>query len=240
MLPIEYKEDEAGSRKLANILVFKADEIKSIEEKTGGRFIYKEELEEYNKWKDGKNSNGKPELPTHKVQNPDRRREIAIKQALNAEKKTPVIKLKPDRISRNKIDSITYLRNEYTNQSGQGQFVCQICKEEMPFKKRDGNYYFEGQEIFDDEHFLYEIKVMYLALCPTCAAKYKEFVFINPNKTSMEDIKQLLLDTESTDPVEIPILMGKEKASISFVESHFIDIQASLQAIEMKRDDTNA
>lgn len=52
------------------------------------------------------------------------------------------------RTSGNGIDPATWLRNNYTNAAG--QMICQICKDEMPFKKRNGEYYFEAVEIFND------------------------------------------------------------------------------------------
>jgi hypothetical protein len=204
-----------------------------IEEKTGGRFINKEELEEYNRWKEEKNSSKKPEFPSHPVLDLERRMDEAIKKGLRAALKQSADKVTPVRITRDKIDSITYLRNEYADASG--QLLCHICKKEMPFKKRDETYYFEGHEIFDREHFPYENKAMYLALCPTCAAKYYEWVFKNTDKTNMKNVKQLLLDTKSNDRFEIPILIGEEEASICFVQTHFIDIQGGLQAGEIKK-----
>ena len=44
----------------------------------------------------------------------------------------------------------------------------------MPFKKRDGQYYFEAVEALNT--LSQELLPLHLALCPVCAAKYKEFV----------------------------------------------------------------
>ena len=62
----------------------------------------------------------------------------------------------------------------------------QICEEEMPFKKRDGKYYFEAVEAFTLYYFRKEHHAQFLALCPLCAAKYKEF--IKRDKTAMENL----------------------------------------------------
>ena len=56
--------------------------------------------------------------------------------------------------------------------------VCQICKEAMPFRKRDGQYYFESVE--SPNMLAHEHHALFLALCPVCAAKYKEFVKHDP------------------------------------------------------------
>ena len=52
-----------------------------------------------------------------------------------------------------------YLIDEYTNEDD--EMCCQMCKEKLPFKKKDGQYYFETKQIFnnmekEDKHqFLY-------------------------------------------------------------------------------------
>ena len=45
----------------------------------------------------------------------------------------------------------------------------------MPFKKRDGEYYFESVEALSKAYFLKEREPQFLALCLLCAAMYKEF-----------------------------------------------------------------
>ena len=47
----------------------------------------------------------------------------------------------------------------------------------MPFKKRNSDEdYFEAVEALKKDHFPKEHEAQHLALCPGCAAKYKEFV----------------------------------------------------------------
>lgn len=104
-----------------------------------------------------------------------------------------------------------------------GQMVCQICKKEMPFKKRDGQYYFEAVEALNTlpaEHH-----ALFLALCPVCAAKYKEF--IKRDADAHERVRGAV--AAATEPV-IPLTLGSEAATLRFVDSHFIDLQAVLQA----------
>ena len=60
-LPEEYKDNNSNFRILADILGFKPDEIKVIEEKTGGKFIPSGEIEEYEKWKAWKAEQEKPQ-----------------------------------------------------------------------------------------------------------------------------------------------------------------------------------
>ena len=72
--------------------------------------------------------------------------------------------------------------------------MCQICEEEMPFKKRDGEYYFEAVEAFTNEYFPKEHQGQYLALCPECAARYKEFV--KRDEQEMDELYEKLANSE--------------------------------------------
>ena len=100
--------------------------------------------------------------------------------------------------------------------------VCQICKEEMPFRKRDGAHYFEKKEVL--KYLPKEHEAQYLALCPLCAAKYDEF--IKTDDEVMETLKESIINAEGS---EIPISFGEEKTSIRFVDAHFQDIQSILR-----------
>ncbi len=50
-LPDSYTKDNDNVEVLINVLGFQIDEIKQIEEKTGGKFVPKDEYEEFSKWK---------------------------------------------------------------------------------------------------------------------------------------------------------------------------------------------
>ena len=110
--------------------------------------------------------------------------------------------------------------------------ICQICKQEMPFKKRNGEYYFEAVEAL--AKVPKEDGVGFLALCPTCAAKYKEFV--KRVAEAENHIEQQLLDASNS--FEIPIQLGDERTSLRLVETHLLDLQVLLQ--ETTRDDVDA
>jgi len=131
------------------------------------------------------------------------------------------------RTSRSKIDPSVRLKNEYTNDDN--QMVCQICKDEMPFKKLDGEYYFEAVEAFTKDILPKEHEAQFLALCPLCAAKYKELVKKDENR--LELLKEELLRLED-GKMEIPLQLGEEETSIRFVETHFVDLRELLHAYE--------
>ena len=58
----EYDKDHEDIDKLVKVLGLKPDEIKTVEEKTGGKFIPKEEVEEYEEFKRQKQENEKKQI----------------------------------------------------------------------------------------------------------------------------------------------------------------------------------
>ena len=105
--------------------------------------------------------------------------------------------------------------------------ICQICKEEMPFRKRDGEYYFEAVEALSRDYFAKEHEAQFLALCPLCAAMYNEFV--KHDEGAMESLKNALINSEDA---EVPLQLGELNTSLRFVESHFLDIRTIIEAQE--------
>lgn len=134
------------------------------------------------------------------------------------------------RTSQDSINQKTSLIEWYTNESG--EMLCQICQQEMPFKKHDGNYYFEAVEVLDvkflsqhlsEHHVPKELDAQYLALCPTCAAMYKYFV-----KGSPETLDALTNQWMNSDNLETPVQLGERETSIRFVEAHLHDLKVIL------------
>lgn len=103
------------------------------------------------------------------------------------------------------------------------QLICRICKEVMPFKKRDGEYYFEAIEALNGDHLSKEHEAQFLALCPVCAAMYEEFVKRDPD--AMAQVANSL--SASPEP-EILLQLGDLHTSIRFVDIHFRDLKTIL------------
>ena len=134
------------------------------------------------------------------------------------------------RTSQDSINQKTSLIGWYTNESG--EMLCQICQQEMPFKKHDGNYYFEAVEVLDvkflnqhlsEHHVPKELEAQYLAFCPTCAAMYKYFV-----KGSPETLDALTNQWMNSENLETPVQLGERETSIRFVEAHLHDLKVIL------------
>jgi hypothetical protein len=188
--------------------------------------LKKEHPEEFKQWKERIiSSKERPLFPTRPVANPERRQERLGKQLSAAPDKEYEKRERSVRTTNGAIDPITWLRNQYTNDAD--QMVCQICKEEMPFRKRDGAHYFEKKEVLSRKYLPKEHEAQYLALCPLCAAKYKEFV--ENDDDVMAELKEAIISAEDC---EIPISLGEEKTSIRFVETHFHDLKAIIDTME--------
>lgn len=220
-LPDKFKRDE----QLAGFLGMKKNEDAKLAEETGISLeiiqYVKNHLEDIEKFIAQESARKKhPTFPISQVANPEQRSERIDEQLSNSPDKEYEKRERSIRITRWTIDPNTRLREYYMNDDD--QMICQICQEEMPFRKRDGTHYFEAVEAlkFNKEH-----EAQYLALCPVCAAKYKEF--IKPDDKAMTGLKDAI---NCTEDCEVPISLGDQHASIRFVETHLHDIRRILTA----------
>ncbi len=159
----------------------------------------------------------RPNFPARPAMDPKRREEIVLENYNQATDIRYEHRNSSVRISRGEIEPEEYLRNLYTNDNH--EMVCQICKEEMPFKKRNGEYYFESVEALKGI-FIKEHKAKFLALCPVCAAMYKEFI-----KGDSDIMNELAKKIRESEKPEIEITLGDKETSIKFVGKHWIDLK---------------
>jgi len=233
-------EEFIGAGELIEILGIQQDSDQDISREELKRYQHAIELgvslediellrrhpEEFEQWKAAVLAKKeKPAFPTRISTNSDRRQERLAEQMNDAPEKEYEQRNRSVRTTKGAIDPILWLRNQYTNDAG--QMICQICKEEMPFRKRDGEYYFEAVEALSRDHFAKEHEAQFLALCPLCAAMYNEFV--KHDEGAMESLKNALINSEDT---EVPLQLGELDASVRFVESHFLDIRTIIEAQE--------
>ncbi len=162
--------------------------------------------------------------PEDPVINPPRRRKGVLERKENAPERESVMRERSIQPGMSDVvaQAKAYLRAKYTNL--EGQMVCQVCQEEMPFRLPSGDYYFEAVQCVKDlkQHF-FENR---LALCPTCAAMYQY-----ARSVSDAELKQVIL----TQPVEqgdlfvkLNILLATKPRSLRFVGTHFFDLQTVL------------
>jgi len=162
----------------------------------------------------------KPDFPERPSPNRGRRAQKA-KESVNV---APSVERKKKqrnvRTSKGNVDKRAYLLEKYTNEDD--QMVCQICKEEMPFRLPSKEYYFEAVEAVkkgSKEH-----ASNFLALCPLCAAKYKEWIKKVPEATEL--FRNRVLEQ---DDMDVPIEVDDKPYTVSFVEQHLIDLKAYIE-----------
>lgn len=186
--------------------------------------------EEFNQWKTGiSDQKQKPAFPERASSNPERRREKLEEQLGDASNKEYEQRDRSARTTRGTVDPAMWLRNQYTNNDC--QMICQVCKKEMPFRRRDGEYYFEAVEIAGMENFTKEHEIQFLALCPLCAAMYKEF--IKRDETAMNTFLNAIMES---DQLSIDIHLGDRSAQVRFVETHFNDLKVLFNKIKTEND----
>jgi hypothetical protein len=173
-----------------------------------------------------------PEFPQRISADPERRQERLAEQMNDSPVKEYAQRNRSVRTTKGTVDEKQWLKEQYTNSAG--QLICQVCKEEMPFRKRDGEYYFEAVEALSRDHFTMENEAQFLALCPLCAAMYKEFV--KQDEGAMVDLKNALMHT---DDFEVPLYLGELDTSIQFVETHYHDIKTILEEMGYRDRDAH-
>lgn len=167
-------------------------------------------------------------FPENNSPNPERREQNIKKEYSSAQEIRYEKSERSVRVSSSSNDTREYLRNEYTNDVG--EMICQICKNVMPFIRRNGEYYFEAVSAFNTpamKKIRNESEINHIALCPICAAKYKEFV-INDSSA----MKELIARFSNEGLPEVKILLD-QNSSIRFTEKHWRDLTAIL-SVESK------
>ena len=162
-------------------------------------------------------------FPVRSVRDPERRKKLVIADLEDSPDQRYAKVIRSVRTSRGSIDPKTWLTEQYRNEDG--QVVCQICQEKMPFKYHGGNHYFDAVEMLKG-HFTKEYVAQFLALCPECSPKYRTCVKQVPE--AMNNLKNQLINADNSGEFEVPVKLGDTDASIRFVERHWLDIKAIL------------
>ena len=158
-----------------------------------------------------------PPFPERTSTNPERRAERVAERAENADPKAYEMRQRSVRTSDGdaRSQAKTWLRDLYT--LADGSMVCQCCHQRMPFNLPDGPY-FEAVACIADEPL--ELSENFLALCPTCAAKWR---FANSQTPAA--IRQLLAETPE---LGITVSLAGATTVVRFVELHLLDLRAAL------------
>jgi hypothetical protein len=108
-----------------------------------------------------------------------------------------------------------YLRNQYTNDDN--IMICQMCHDELPFRRSDGAYYFEKVSFIPDLDQRHHQN--YLALCPNHGAMFQ---YANPSRDSL---KATFLEMSGR---ELTITVADAIRTLYFTDVHRDDLRAVL------------
>lgn len=161
-------------------------------------------------------------LPERSARNPTRRAEAVELAALEApgrisEERTRAVQLGTVEVAQRAKE---YLRDQYTQD---GETICQICKEALPFRLPDGKYYFEAigfLPTLKDRHYQ-----NFLCLCPNHSAMFQ---WANGSR---EQLKALLVARKGS---EVAVQLANRHHSVYFTEVHIADLLAVIRADEKK------
>ena len=174
-----------------------------------------------------------PEEMLDRISADKRRAERLTIQLSDAEEKQYEIRARSIRSTRSTIDPHTPLRQQYTKFNN---MECQMCRQNMPFKKRNSDDdYFEAVEAFGKDYFPKEHEAQHLALCPECAAKYKEYV--KKDKVARKSLHNLLKDS---DEPEVRLELIDFAIRIWFNKKHWHDLKTVLHYYENVYESENS
>ncbi len=154
-------------------------------------------------------------FPERESGNPLRRAERLATRAQAAANKNYEVRERSVRTSNTESRKLarTYLEDHYTNPIG--EMVCQGCHSKMPFDLADGSPYFEAVECLDSLEK--EQAENHLALCPTCAAKWR-----HANPVSDVDLRARI--AAAVLP-EITLELAGEPSRVRFTQLHLDDLR---------------
>lgn len=169
------------------------------------------------------------ELPERVSLDPDRRADRVRAGAVDAPDRTSVMATRsvPVGLAEVKEAAEQYLRNEYTNDNG--VMICQLCRDELPFRRTDGAYYFEKVSFLPDLDQRHHQN--YLALCPNHGAMFQ---YANAHRD------ELLARFRDLDGTELKIQLAGSTRLIYFTEVHRDDLRAVLAADDHRDADESS
>ncbi len=131
-----------------------------------------------------------------------------------------------------KLEAKVYLQASYMDDAG--NMFCQICEQSMPFSLNDGTPYFEMVQFV--KGLRRETMRHYLALCPTCAAKY---LYANDNTSEALHHTATSADLNA-GILRISMRLANKDCTIRFHKTHLGDLQNTLigMAVPIDEDDT--
>lgn len=154
-------------------------------------------------------------FPEKQSRDPQRRANRVAEKAKSAPEKSYAARERTIRTSGmdSKELAKTYLEDHYTNSLG--NMICQACHDRMPFRLPSGDFYFEACQFLDTLNT--EHAENYLALCPTCSAKWN-----HANPVTDESLRAAIAEADSP---EFQVELAGEPVLLKFTQVHLDDIR---------------
>lgn len=158
-------------------------------------------------------------LPEHEPANPSRRSERVFSHAVTSPQRRTEERTRSVSVGREEVkeEASQYLTQQYTN--ADAQQICQICKDELPFKLDDGSHFFEAVELIEGLSKWHAQN--YLCLCPNHSAMFRHA------NSSKGGLRTMVVESSGN---EIDVVLAQAPHSIYFTRTHLTDLKAMLEA----------
>jgi hypothetical protein len=166
----------------------------------------------------------KSQFPDGPSEDPGRRAAVAALDAASAPEYNTSIRERSvvDGQAQASAESKAYLRAQYTTPAG--EMHCQACRKPLPFKMKDGSWYFEAVKLVGGRKQVHIANA--IALCPLCAALYK-YACVTKNEAILDELDSTTIDA-GQGTVEIPVVLDGKRIKLGFTGKHAIDIKTAL------------
>jgi hypothetical protein len=175
------------------------------------------------------------QFPGGPSEDPSRRAAVAALDAASASEYSTSIRERSvvDGQSQASAESKAYLRAQYTTSAG--DMHCQACRKPLPFKMKDGSWYFEAVKLVNARKQVHTANA--IALCPLCAALYK-YARGTKNEAILDELESTAIDA-GQGMVEIPVILDGKHVKLGFTGKHAIDIKAALAVAGDERSEAD-
>ena len=176
----------------------------------------------------------KSQFPDGPSEDPGRRAAVAALEAASAPEYSTAMRERSvvDGQAQASAESRAYLRAQYTSA---GEMHCQACRKPLPFKMKDGSWYFEAVKLVGGRKQVHKANA--IALCPLCAALYKHARGTR-NEAILNELESTAIDA-GQGVVEIPVVLDGKRVKLGFTGKHAIDIKAALAVAGDERSEAD-
>lgn len=175
------------------------------------------------------------QFPDGPSEDPVRRAGVAAVDAASAPEYSTSIRERSvvDGQAQASAESRAYLRAQYTTSAG--EMHCQACRKPLPFKIKDGSWYFEAVRLVNARNQVHTANA--IALCPLCAALYK-YARGTKNEAILDELDSTTIDA-GQGTVEIPVVLDGKRIKLGFTGKHAIDIKTALGVAGEERSEAD-